>query len=100
MEKLDRKPTSTRKIGDRGNFQHNLTEIVHISDLKQGDTALMGGDSYTVGGEDIKKGFTGWTFRGQPYPLGKILYTEKGLAERMLFKSYREGKFVGWVAQP
>lgn len=42
-------------------------EEKHISELRIGDTVVARGVEYTVGKNDVKNGFTGWTFRGDPY---------------------------------
>jgi tartrate dehydratase beta subunit/fumarate hydratase class I family protein len=47
---------------------HHPIEKKHISELCTGDTVIVNGAQYTVGRDDVKNGYTGWTFRGDPYP--------------------------------
>lgn len=66
-------------------------ETVHLSDLCHGDTVVCNdGLTRTVDQKYIKKGFMGWTYYSDQY--------RKGI-DRVLYKDYKNGQFVGYVTQ-
>lgn len=71
----------------------NKTKRVHISELNQGDTIIYNGSPETVSKSSIKKGFTGWTYKGDPF------YKEKGMVEIVLYRKWLQGKVTGWHSQ-
>lgn len=72
-------------------------EVVHISDIKPGDTVLILGEYRTISKEHIKNDFLGGRIQGQPcsklkeYPLRHF--------ERLLFPRFFSGSFVGYFSQ-
>jgi hypothetical protein len=44
--------------------------VVMVVDLKHGDTVQINGELETVSRNHLKRGFTGWTYKGDPHPNG------------------------------
>lgn len=64
-----------------------------ISDLRVGDTVLIGGTERTVGKCDVKKGFAGYTLWGDPH------HQTQGRVPVRLYPRFFRGTFVGWFTQ-
>lgn len=60
-------------------MDHFKTELVHISELRQGDIVAINGETYTVGRKDIKNDFMGWQYRGDPH------FQTKGMLDRFIY---------------
>lgn len=71
----------------------NKFSSVHISTLKQGDTVMIDGQMETVSQCNIKNGFTGWTYKGDPF------YKNKGFITVMLFPKWLQGHIERWQRQ-
>lgn len=75
------------------------TEIVHISEIKWGDTVICeDGYNRTVGKYDVERSLDGdWLFCGV-----LTIFSKHGphMMERRLYKFWRNGKFMGYTAQP
>ena len=68
--------------------------------INEGDTILMNETGYTVQRGDIQRGFGGWVFRMQSCcGESDIKCSPHRVFTRVLFKKYREGKFMGYVTQ-
>jgi hypothetical protein len=73
------------------NIMNNITtETVKPNDLMVGDTIFLGGETYTVGKDTVKTGFCGTAVRG----------LRMKTVERVLYKKFRGGEFIGFVSQP
>ena len=71
-----------------------ITEQVHISQVKAGDTIVHNGREMTVGHKDIKPDpFMGVSIFGDSYRSGRQKVT------RVLFTRWWKGEAVGLVAQ-
>lgn len=72
------------------NLNHCKTETVSPSDIRWGDTVVIGGEAITVGKKDLpKNGFMGWTFRG-----GRV-----SEMTRVLFPRWFKGEIIGYQPQ-
>lgn len=69
------------------------TKQIHISLLRHGDTIVLDDGAETVNGKNIKNGFTGYTYKGDPF------YKTKGMIDVALFPKWSQGKVVGWYTQ-
>lgn len=52
------------------NESNIIRSTVHVCDLKHGDTVEVNGVLYTVSGNDLRYGFCGHTYKGDPHPRG------------------------------
>lgn len=71
----------------------NKTKTIHISELKQGDTVIYNGEAETVSISNVRKGITGWTYKGDPF------YQSGGMVEIVLYRKWFQGKITGWHSQ-
>lgn len=69
------------------------TEISPTKQLTHGDTVIFEGKTITVGKHDLISNQMGECFRGVNL---KIIPT----IERVLYKTWRKGKFIGYTTQP
>lgn len=68
------------------------TEFVNINDIKPGDVIIFNGKERTVSKKDISRdGFHGTSIFGDSFKSGRTK------VERVLYKKWRNGKFVGYV---
>lgn len=71
------------------------TEMVSKDDINPGDVIVFDGKDKTVSKKDIgKDNLLGKTIFGDSFKSGKTK------VERVLYKKYKDGKLIGWVAQP
>lgn len=70
-----------------------MKKKVHISTLKQGDTVIINGEMETVSIKNVKRGFTGWTYQGDPF------YKTKGFIEVVFFPKFFQGNLTRYQRQ-
>ena len=71
-----------------------MTEFVHISEIRRGDTVIHDGKAMTVGKKDIRYSyFFGESLFGDSYNLGQKL------VEVMLFPKWFRGEIIGYRRQ-
>lgn len=91
MEKLD----IEYKLKEIDEAKEEKSEMVHKDEIMVGDTIMIDGKQRTVNKKDINKDeLLGKTIFGDSFKSGKTKI------ERVLYKKYKDGKLVGWVAQP
>lgn len=69
------------------------SEIIHISELKHGDTIILGDGAETVNSKNITNGFTGMAYKGDTFR------ETKGMIEVALYPKWFQGKITGWHRQ-
>ena len=71
-----------------------MTEFVHISEIRRGDTVIRDGKPMTVGRKDIKRSaFFGRLLFGDSYNCGR------NPVEVMLFPKWFKGEIIGYRRQ-
>ena len=77
-----------------------IIKLVHISYLKDGDTVLYMGVKRTVCTSEVKEGFTGWTYRGDPLvnsgENGKFDFKKRGFIQKVCYPRFILGEFYGY----
>ena len=71
-----------------------MTEFVHISEIRRGDTVIHDDKEMTVGKKDIRWNyFFGYSLFGDSYTSGRKL------VEVMLFPKWFKGEIIGYRRQ-